>query len=166
MRLSFIAAASLWVFSLQARPALAEVESEIASRTQSYLQAWSTNTRAALADVRNVYAPLVNFYGRVLDHDALVREKAQFARRWPIRRYSIRPNTMRVECDEQSRRCLVRAVIDWRAENPRRRAISSGSATFVQTYAVLASRPMVVRETGSVLPRRRMPFPGTPTRSG
>jgi hypothetical protein len=108
----------------------------------------------------------VNFYGRVLDHAALVREKAQFARRWPIRHYSIRDNTMRVECDEQSRRCLVRAVIDWRAESPARRAKTGGSATFVQAFEVLASRPLIVRETGAVLPRRRMPLPGTPARSG
>lgn len=148
------AAVSLWVLGL-AGPALAEVEGEVASRTRSYLHAWSTDTRAALADIPSVYAPLVTFYGRVLDNAALVREKAQFARRWPIRRYSLRPNTLRVQCNEKARKCLVRAVIDWRAENPARGARSSGSATFVQAYKVLASRPLVVSESGAVLRRTR-----------
>jgi hypothetical protein len=68
LRRSFIAAVSLWVLILQAGPALAEVEGELASRTRSYLHTWSTNTRAALADVPRIYAPRVNFYGRILDH--------------------------------------------------------------------------------------------------
>jgi hypothetical protein len=157
LRRSIIVAASLWVLSLQAGPALAEVEGELASRTRSYLHTWSTNTRAALAEVPRIYAPRVNFYGRILDHGSLVREKAQFARRWPVRRYSLRPNTVRVRCDEQARRCLLRAVIDWRAESPARRARSGGSATFVQGFELTASRPLVIREGGAVLQQRRTP---------
>jgi len=157
LRRSFIAAASLCVLSLQAGPALAEVEGELTSRTRSYLHTWSTNTRAALADVPHIYAPRVSFYGRILDHASLVREKAQFARRWPLRRYSLRPNTVRVRCDEQARLCLLRGVIDWRAESPARRARSGGSATFVQGFELTASRPLIIREGGAVLLQRRMP---------
>jgi len=158
LRRALIAAASLCVLSLQAGPALAEVEGELASRTRSYLHTWSTNTKAALADVPHIYAPRVSFYGRILDHASLIREKAQFARRWPIRRYSLRPNTVRVRCEEQARQCLLRAVIDWRAESPARQARSSGSATFVQGFQLTASRPLVIREGGAVLlPQRRMP---------
>jgi hypothetical protein len=153
LRLYFIAAASLWAVS----PALAEAEGQLASRTRSYLHTWSTNTSAALAEVPRIYAPRVNFYGRILNHGSLVREKAQFARRWPVRRYSLRPNTVRVHCDEQARQCLLRAVIDWRAESPARRAKSGGSATFLQGFELTASRPLVIREGGAVLQQRRTP---------
>ena len=61
----------------------------------------------ALGDATDDYLlakmPRVSFYGRILDPASLVREKAQFARRWPVRRYSLRPNTVRVRWDEQAR---------------------------------------------------------------
>jgi len=149
------------LFFIYAGPASADFEGRLATRsanlTRSYLHTWSTNTRAALANVPRIYAARVNFYGRMLNHRALIREKAQFARRWPSRQYSLRPGTMRVRCDERASRCLVQAVIDWRAESPIRRASSSGSSTFIQAMNVAAARPLVFRESGAVLRSRRTP---------
>jgi hypothetical protein len=159
-----IASLVVATFCLFAGPASADLvdgprATRSANLTKAYLHTWSTNTRAALADVPRIYAARVNFYGRTLDHRALVREKAQFARRWPTRRYSLRPGTMRVRCDERARQCLVQAVIDWRTESRVRKAASSGSSTFLQAMNV-ASRPLVFRESGAVIRSRRTPAQG------
>jgi len=151
--------ATLVSFGLCAGAASAEVGSSLAHRsadlTRSYLHTWSTNGRAALADVPRLYAPQVSFYGRLLNHDALTREKAQFLRRWPIRHYALRPGTMRVTCDAQGQRCAVRSIIDWRAASSARKVSSRGSSTFAQEMDFAASRPLIFRESGAVIPQRK-----------
>ena len=159
LRRSFIAGLLSFTVGLYAGAASAEVDSRLAHRsadlTRAYLHTWSTDARAAIADVRRLYAPRVRFYGRHLTHDGLIREKAQFVRRWPLRHYSLRPGTMRVTCDAQSQRCLVRSIIDWRAESSARRASLQGASTFEQGVDFAASRPLVFRESGAVIPQRR-----------
>jgi hypothetical protein len=158
LRLLYIAVA-ISCCCLPAGTASAEAEDARAQRsadlTRAYLHTWSTNARVALADVPRLYAPRVSFYGRVLDHRALLREKAQFVRRWPARHYSLRPGTIRVACDGPSQRCVVRSVVDWQAESPVRKASARGSSTFEQGVDFVSSRPLVFRETGSVISHRK-----------
>jgi hypothetical protein len=118
---------------------------------RSYLQTWSSNTTAALDQVLRLYASRTRFYGQLLDHRRLMREKAGFLQRWPVRHYAHRPGTMRVTCDVGSARCLVRSVIDWRTESPARHAVSRGSSRFEQGIDLSGSRPLVFLESGSVL---------------
>jgi hypothetical protein len=79
----------------QAGPAAA-MEQRSAQFAGSYLQVWSSSSRAAVAAVPRLYAPRVLFYGRVLGRRGLMREKARFVQRWPVRHYAHRPGTMRV----------------------------------------------------------------------
>ena len=129
----------------------ARLQQRSAALAHSYLQTWSSNARAALGQVPQLYAPRVRFYGRLLDHNRLLREKAAFLRRWPIRRYAHRPGTMQVSCDAGSRRCLVRSVVDWHAESPARRVVSRGASRFEQGIDLSGSRPVVFLESGAVL---------------
>ena len=62
----------------QAGPAAA-MEQRSAQFAGSYLQVWSSNSSAAIAQVPRLYAPRVLFYGRVLGRRGLMREKARFA---------------------------------------------------------------------------------------
>ena len=159
MRRSFIAGLLSFTFGMYAGAASAEVDALLAHRsadlTRAYLHTWSTDPQRAIADVRRLYAPRVSFYGRYLTRDGLIREKAQFVRRWPTRRYSVRPGTMRVACEAQRQRCFVRSIIDWRAESPARKASSRGSSTFEQAVDFAASRSFVFRESGAVIQQRR-----------
>jgi len=129
----------------------ARLQQRSAALAHSYLQTWSSNARAALEQVPQLYAPRVCFYGRVLDRSRLMREKAAFLRRWPVRRYAHRPGTMQVSCDAGSRRCLVRSVIDWQAESPARHVVSRGASRFEQGIDLSGSRPVVFLESGAVL---------------
>jgi len=136
--------------SRQAGPA-SSLEQRSAQFAGSYLQVWSSSSRASMTQVPQLYAPRVLFYGRVLDRPGLMREKARFVQRWPVRHYAHRPSTMRVSCDAHAPRCIVRSVIDWRAESPVRRAVSEGSSRFEQGIDFSAPNPVVFREGGSVI---------------
>ena len=134
----------------QAGPA-SSLEQRSAQFAGSYLQVWSSSSRAAIAQVPRLYAPRVLFYGRVLDRRGLMREKARFIQRWPVRHYAHRPGTMRVSCDTHASKCMVRSVVDWRAESPARRAKSRGSSRFEQGIDFSAPKPVAFREGGSVI---------------
>jgi len=134
----------------QAGPA-SSLEQRSAQFAGSYLQVWSSSSRAAITQVPQFYAPRVLFYGRVLDRRGLMREKARFVQRWPVRHYAHRPGTMRVNCEAYAAKCMVRSVVDWRAESPARRAASQGSSRFEQGLDFSASNPVVFREGGSVI---------------
>jgi hypothetical protein len=133
------------------RPAATAMKKASSDLTTSYLQAWSGSQAASPAYVARVYAPRIRFYGRTLDRKDLVKEKQRFVRRWPVRAYALRPGTLRVSCEPSSGLCRVASVLDWRAENPARRATSRGSSSFEQRVRFSADQPAVVHESGRVL---------------
>src|SRR3954469_10365916 len=148
--LSYAIALPSVVQSNEAR-SVAKLQKRSAEIAHSYLQTWSSDPRAALDQVPHLYAPRTRFYGQLVDHRRLMREKAGFIQRWPIRHYAHRPGSMRVVCEAHSARCFVRSVIDWRAASPARHAASRGSARFEQGIDLSGSRPVVFFEGGSVL---------------
>ena len=134
---------------------LATMRDLSADLANTYLQIWSSSDSAALDDVDEVYAPHVNFYGRVLDKRRLAEEKMRFVRRWPVRRYSLRPGTTRVACDQARRSCVVKTLIDWTAGSPRRRKLSRGVSEFELGVGFMGSQPVIVYEGGRVVRRGR-----------
>ena len=126
-----------------------------ADLANSYLRIWSSSDEGALADVHEIYAARVNFYGRVLDKRGITAEKMRFVRRWPVRRYSLRPGTTRVDCDQHRRACVVKTLIDWEASSPQRRTVSRGVSSFELGVGFSGSQPLVVYEGGRVISRGR-----------
>lgn len=122
--------------------------------TTSYLQLWSTSNSAALADVDQIYGREIRFYGRSVSRRELWNEKRRFTRRWPVRSYSHRAGTMRTDCDVAGKSCRVRAIIDWTAADPNRRASSRGSSSFELGIDFSGSQPLVRSESGQVVARR------------
>ena len=117
----------------------------------TYLQGWSSGNAQALADVKALYGPRVNFYGRFIDRQVLFSQKRSFGQRWPVRRYEHRPGTMQIRCEAQTQACLVRSIIDWRAANPARGTASRGSSTFELGIGFAGQKPVVLFERGRVL---------------
>lgn len=117
----------------------------------AYLQGWSSGNAQALADVRALYGPRVNFYGQTIGQRNLFDQKRRFGERWPVRRYQHRPGTMRITCEGRTQACLIRSVIDWVAANPERRAVSRGSSTFELGIAFSGPKPVVLFEKGHVI---------------
>jgi len=127
-----------------------------ADLANSYLRIWSSSDEAALQDVHEVYAPRVNFYGRMLDKRGITAEKMRFVRRWPIRRYSLRPGTTHVNCDPARRSCVVKTLIDWTAAAPQRRQVSRGVSAFELGIGFAGGQPLVIYEGGRVVGRGRL----------
>ena len=127
-----------------------------ADLANSYLRIWSSSDEAALQDVHEVYAPRVNFYGRMLDKRGITAEKMRFVRRWPIRRYSLRPGTTHVNCDQARRSCVVKTLIDWTAAAPQRRQVSRGVSAFELGIGFAGGQPLVISEGGRVVGRGRL----------
>jgi hypothetical protein len=132
---------------------LATMRDLSADLANSYLRIWSSSAEGALADVHEVYAPRVNFYGRMLDKRAITAEKMRFVRRWPIRRYSLRPGTTRVDCDQNRRACVVRTLINWEAASPQRGTVSRGVSEFKLGVGFSGPQPLVIYEGGRVIAR-------------
>jgi hypothetical protein len=137
---------------------LARMRDASADLANTYLRIWSSSAHGALADVHEVYAPRVNFYGRVLDKRGITAEKMHFVRRWPIRRYSLRPGTTHVDCNAPRRACVVKTLIDWEAASPQRGAVSRGVSRFELGIGFAGSRPQVVYEGGRVVGRGRASY--------
>jgi hypothetical protein len=134
---------------------LAAMGDRSADLANSYLRLWSSSNAAALADVHEIYAPRVKFFGRGMDRRSLAAEKKRFVRRWPIRSYAHRPGTMRVQCNPTTRACVVKSIIDWKAAAPQRHAVSRGSSRFELGVDFSGPQPLVLYENGSVISRRR-----------
>jgi hypothetical protein len=121
--------------------------------TRSYLQIWSSNERAALADVEQVYGPIIVFYGQTFEQRHLAAEKRRFMRRWPMRSYALRPGTTQVQCSLGAQGCTVNAIVDWEVRAPARREISRGSSHFKLGIDLSGPQPTVSSEGGRVITR-------------
>jgi hypothetical protein len=115
---------------------------------QRYLQEWSGPTPAALAYMDKVFPDQVEFYGKPLNHAAVMSLKHRFAMRWPNRTLSVRPGSIGVACDPNNL-CAVRAIFDWHYESPARQAVSRGSAIL---ELELLEGMTISSENGKILP--------------
>ena len=131
------------------------MEANAVRLSRAYLGVWSSNSSAALQQVSLIYGPRVRFYGRVLNRSGLQAEKRRFIQRWPIRRYALRPGTVRVSCSPLKARCTLHGMIDWRTESPRRAVRAHGSSRFVQGFDFSTGHPLIILESGSVLKNAR-----------
>jgi clan AA aspartic protease (TIGR02281 family) len=124
-----------------------------ASAEDSVLQfyaAWSDPTDPDGQSVRPYFAPSINFYGKQLYLDDLMAgEINRFARRWPIRTYKVRTDSMQTRCLSETRVCTVIGLVDWSAANGDRSRTSSGTASF----SLALSNGQIIREYGKVLSR-------------
>jgi hypothetical protein len=124
---------------------------EIATR---YLAVWSSSDWASVEGVPYVYGPKVQFYGRNYTQADLIAEKQRFIRQWPVRRYSHRPGSMQVICNEAHQRCAARSIIEFTATNPDRGTRKHGSARFDLGVSFEGPRPVILYEGGSLGGRR------------
>lgn len=130
----------------------------------SYFYFWSTLGEDVVS-MNQFYAETVNFYGSLLNRSRLMDEKQRFAKRWPIRRFNVRPGSMSTACDETG--CTVTCIVEWDASSTERTAHSSGTSSFtlgVVSAPGTATGALIVSETGSVLSAQR-DAPAAPTAS-
>lgn len=109
-----------------------------------YLYEWSQENLRAIQSMEQAYGPAIDFYGNVISRESLLREKRDFAVRWPDRRYMARPDSLKVSCS--SRICTVAAMIDWEAHSSARGKTARGEAWYELGYD--RSTGLIILENG------------------
>jgi len=146
-------ALSLALTSVHVSPASALAPADMGDRTAAiateYLRAWSGDGRSAVADVPYVYGPTVLFYGHPYSRAGLMAEKRRAVERWPVRRYAIRPGTLRVTCNVPEAKCAARATMDYAVSNPAMGTSARGSARFDLGVGFAGPRPLILYEGGA-----------------
>ena len=134
-------------------PAREEAATAAEALAGAYLDYWSAPNAVTLDATPDFYAPRVEFHGRLLSARALFEEKKRFVRRWPERRYTPRPDTLRTACDPGTGNCVVKTVFDFIAANPARRRRSQGTGTLELVVSVAGQQPVIIAETSRILRR-------------
>jgi hypothetical protein len=117
-----------------------------------YFDHWSDLDSRAMEFIEDLYADSVDFYGKPTTRPAIVDVKQKFVERWPIRVYTVRPDSIRIACDPNGTDCVIEGLVDWECLNPRRGMRSVGLSDFVIGATFTSSGSVTVyREAGKVL---------------
>jgi hypothetical protein len=112
---------------------------------------------SALKMLGSVYADSVEYYGKLLSRDEVVRQTTRFIERWPQRQYKPRARSVEIQCDAATFACSAKGTLDFDARSPARNEHSFGAATFEYTfnYALTPGVPKITKEAGSVVERHK-----------
>lgn len=103
------------------------------------------------AEVPNLYALYVRYYGKHIDRQAVLEDKLHFTTRWPERKYTATDDRIGIACEQQTSSCQVSGVVEWEAHN--NRADSTGSSKFFYEVKCVSGRCEITEEKGEVLGR-------------
>lgn len=107
----------------------------------------------ALDYFTNVYADQVTMNGVFIRRaDVLERKRKQNAA-WPEQAFSVRPDSVRVQCDQQNLICQVMGVVDWEWSNWGRGTRSAGSSNFSFQVAITSNGAVIHGELEAILRR-------------
>lgn len=120
----------------------------------SVIEQWSAPSNLSLRFLSSVYDTRVEYYGALTERDSVLKEKRKFAERWPVRKYAVRQNTIKAQCDLATSLCEVDGKLDWTASSEQRNVRSSGLADFSYKVRLTDNGFLVLGERGSVLSRQ------------
>lgn len=103
------------------------------SKATGFFAAFSAAYNPGGGAQRGYYASIVDYYGASMSVDEVMRQTTEFCRRWPIRRYVVRPQSLTVTC-AASNACRVSGVVDWGAIRSDRGARATGTADFTFAF--------------------------------
>jgi LGFP repeat len=119
-------------------------------------RAWSQANAVALDGIERMYAARVAFYGDAWSRERVLKEKRDFATRWPVRDYQFRPDMAASSCDP-SGRCTVKGRVEWYAAQPAGDVISIGTAEVTMGLATIDGALVITSEDGRVTRRSSWP---------
>ena len=148
-----------------APPRQNDLQSSAERFVTAVVESWSGPAKQALTFLATSYADRVDYYGSAKARNLLLEEKQKFAARWPERKYTVRPNTLRSSCDPGSSLCMVEGVVDWISRSEKRETQSSGTASF--SYQVKATHKgfEILGERGTTLSRHVESIKSTATKN-
>lgn len=101
----------------------------------------------------NVYAEDVAINGTAMPRAQLLERKRQNMERWPEQAFTVRPDSVRVQCNEGARLCAVSGVVDWEWSSWGRGARASGSSNFAFQLAIVGDAVLINGESEVILSR-------------
>lgn len=103
-----------------------------------------------------IYSEQVVYFGKQTSRAAIVTQLTRFVDRWPIRSYVVRPDSIKVQCDNETSACQISGLIEFSAKSPARNQWSHGVASFdyLLSFRPNARWPVIVNENGSVVNRQ------------
>jgi len=138
-----------------ARPLAPSIALE--TKARNFLADYMRHSEGALPDVvayvRQTFAPEVDHFGERKSNKEVVEDQRRYAKRWPQRRYRVRPDTTRIDCDKARSACLVAGELDYEVSNPASGQRSTGVTTFEFRVRFTAAGPKIVFENGQVVSR-------------
>jgi hypothetical protein len=113
----------------------------------------AVESRGNVDDLSAYYSDTINYYGKPTAKSGVVADKIKFMRRWPNRKFTIRPESLTVACDIM--RCAADGMIDFDVSNAGKRSIGTASFTYHMlmrrnnseppVFLVIAENSIVVR---------------------
>jgi uncharacterized caspase-like protein len=132
----------------------ATLDSRARAFVEDYMRRTEGETEQVLAFVRNSFGAEIRYYGKVVPNAQVVEEKRRYLARWPQRRYQLKPQTMRIQCDQGQATCVMSGELDYNVRDPRAARSASGAATYELRVVFTQAGPKVIEETGRSLARR------------
>ena len=148
-------------------------EAQIKRFLEEFFESWSSPNEEAILRLQTFYLSSLSFYGKRRTFAEILREKQQFAERWPQRNYHIRPGTVEVLCNEHvpDKFCSAIVEVDWSVANPISGASRRGKSRYEFELNVwnlhhgyggdrrdfdpgVGFPPHIMSETGSTLNRK------------
>ncbi len=121
---------------------------------EQLIEAHTRDAHFALDQVTRSYGPTIDYYGRQLSLADVLKDKDAYFRRWPERRYRVRPPSISAACAGSV--CAVTGTYDWWVRSIARARQASGTASFRYVLDVGdgSGRDFrVIEESGQVLSR-------------
>ncbi|PDT32296.1 hypothetical protein CO660_00215 [Rhizobium sp. L9] len=141
----------------QASATAPDAREQVLQFVERYHNAWSSANETAIPFMRRAYGSEVNYYGKTLGLEDVMRDKTAFADRWPDRAYSVRPGSEIVTCGAT---CEVTGEVEWFARAVAGNKTSSGIASFSMTWDPATQRiasensKVIASDKGQVAPSR------------
>lgn len=108
-----------------------------------FYAAVSGSAGTALPALATRFGNRVVFYGKSMTRSEVIEVQVGYMQRWPDRSFTVRPQTLQVECDGQSRACVVTGIVDYALRSEARNAAAYGTESFRLDIVITGGVPAV-----------------------
>lgn len=117
-------------------------------------------TEKYLRILAGIYADQAIYYGKETSREDIVAQITRFTERWPNRSYTVRPDSLNIDCDGRIPQCRVTGLIDFDAKSSVRNQRSHGTANidYLLIFRQGSRWPVIISESGKVVTRQIEPL--------
>ena len=114
-----------------------------------YFSIWNSDSTVNLNSVAHIYARQVNYYGKLMTPAQVYRDKLNYIRQWPFRKYWVVPGSVSKDCNPAQTTCRITAILSWKKVDRSGRQGSKGANTITLTTVQENGVSKIARESGA-----------------